>query len=103
MALGFSGGKKASLHELQVCEQGAGQDMGGSRLVSGALPCPLSDPGLSLPDCSFRQLCPPATAYLPDKWPHCPNRGRAVWVLHGSPGQGWVRTWASARRNQHSG
>ena len=64
--------------------------------------CPLSDPRLSPPDSSFRQLCPLATAYLPDKWPHCPARGRAVCVLQSPPGSSgrdqWVRTWASARR-----
>lgn len=55
-----------------------------------ALPCPLIDPRLSPPDSYFRQLCPLATAYLPDKWPHCPDSGRPVFVLQSPPcsGQG---------------
>lgn len=69
-----------------------------------ALPCPLSDPRLSPPDSSFRQLCPLANAYLRDKGSHCPDTERAVCVLQ-SPlywaGHSRVRTWASAR--QHHG
>lgn len=68
-----------------VCGQqamGAGCQSPGLGGLSGAMSCPLlSDPGLSPPDSSFHQLCPLATAYLSDRWSHCPGRGRASCIL----------------------
>lgn len=61
---------------------GFGQPQGGDRFLL----CPLNDPRLSPPDNSFRQLCPLATVYLPDKWPSVLTEGgRAVGVLQSPP------------------